>query len=311
MRTTFSAVLICVAAICIAATAPAQEPVRQLQDLIGARGGDGEYQMERRGYTYVSTQKDMDNSYTFWREDRTGRCVSVRTWDGRYQAIVYVPQSDCSGSSGSDRPSYGDPSYGGGGYHEGGGVTLYRDLNFGGTSETFTGDVPDLRGSRIGNDQATSVRVTRGCSVQLFTDINYRGGSIELTADESDLRRSRIGNDNISSMRVRCGGGHGGGYQGVDEWGDSNGPYGVTLYRDVNFGGISETFTADDPDLRNSRIGSDQATSVRVSPGCRARLYRDINFGGTFTEVDGDDSDLRSSTVGNDAVTSIRVRCDR
>ena len=149
--------------------------------------------------------------------------------------------------------------------------------------------------------------MARGCTAQLYTDIDYRGASVDLSADESDLRRSRIGNDNISSIRVRCGGGYGGG----DEWGDSNASYGVTLYRDVNFGGASQTFTSDSSDLRSSRIGNDQTTSVRVSPGCRARLYQDINFSGAYTEIDGDNSDLRGSTVGNDSVTSIRVRCDR
>jgi hypothetical protein len=85
----------------------------------------------------------------------------------------------------------------------------------------------------------------------------------------------------------------------------------VTLYHDINFRGTSETFTGDNPDLRSTRIGNDQASSVRVSPGCRARLYQDINYGGAYTELNGDENDLRSSSVGNDSVTSIRVRCDR
>jgi len=289
-------------------TKPAQGSVRGLEDLVGVRASYAYDEMERRGYTQAGSQNDMDNLYSFWRENRTGRCVAARTSDGHFQDIYYTSNSDCSGNQG-----YGGDSYGGG-YSESGGVTLYRDLSFGGTSERFTSDVPDLRSSRIGNDQATSVRVERGCTAQLFTDINYRGVSIELSADESDLRRSRIGNDNISSMRVRCGGygsGSGGGHSGgSDEWGDSNAPYGVTLYHDINFRGTSETFTGDNPDLRNSRIGNDQASSVRVSPGCRARLYQDINYGGGYAELNGDENDLRSSSVGNDSVTSIRVRCN-
>jgi hypothetical protein len=190
-------------------------------------------------------------------------------------------------------------------------VTLYRDINFSGGSETFTHDVPDLRSSRIGNDQASSVRVGGDCTARLFQDVNYRGGYTEVTHDYRDLRAASVGNDSVSSMQVRCGGGGWGG-SGGDEWGDSGSasPHGVTLYRDINFSGGSETFTADMSDLRSSRIGNDQASSVRVGPRCRARLYQDINFGGAYTEVSNDVADLRGSTVGNDSVTSIRVRCD-
>mgnify|MGYP001813898849 FL=1 len=289
------------------AVVSAQEPVRNLQDLIGARGGDGEYQMQQRGYTHVRTSKEGDSSFSYWREYRSNRCVSVRTTDGRYQSIVYVPEFDCSGGQGQG---------GGGGWGHSSqsgdrGVTLYRDINFSGTSETFTHDVPDLRSSRIGNDQATSVRVSGNCTARLFQDINYRGGYAEITQNYMDLRASSIGNDSVSSMQVRCGGGGWGG-SGGDEWGDSrpSSPHGVTLYRDINFAGVSETFNADMSDLRSSRIGNDQATSVRVGPRCRARLYQDLNFGGAYTEVNSDVADLRRSTVGNDSVTSIRVRCD-
>ncbi len=281
----------------------AQQPVRNLQDLIGARGGDGEYQMQQRGYTHVRTSKEGGSSYTYWREYRSNRCVSVRTADGRYQSIVYVPDFDCqegqSSGGGWDNSSHSGDR----------GVTLYRDINFSGAGETFTHDVPDLRSSRIGNDQASSVRLGGDCTARLFQDVNYRGGYTEVSHDYRDLRAASVGNDSVSSIQVRCGGG---GWGGGDEWGDSgsSSPHGVTLYRDINFSGVSETFTADMSDLRSTRIGNDQATSVRVGPRCRARLYQDLNFGGAYTEVDSDVADLRRSTVGNDSVTSIRVRCD-
>jgi hypothetical protein len=283
----------------------AQDPVRNLQDLIGARGGDGEYQMQQRGYTHVRTSKQGDSSFTYWREYRSNRCVAVRTTDGRYQSIVYVPDIDCNNGQ-----SHGEAGWGGSGSGSGSrGVTLYRDINFSGSSETFTRDVADLRSSRIGNDQASSVRVPSGCRARLFQDIDFRGGSTEVTNDFRDLRASSVGNDTVSSIQVRC---DGGGWGGGDEWGDSrpSGSHGVTLYRDLNFSGTSETFTRDVADLRSSRIGNDQATAVRVGGGCRARLYQDINFGGAYTEVDYDVADLRGSTVGNDSVSSMRVRCD-
>jgi hypothetical protein len=77
--------------------AVAQEPVPSLQDLIGARGGDGEYQMERRGYTFIRTEKSGDSAYGYWQENENGQCVTVRTTDGRYAFIVFAPEFDCKG----------------------------------------------------------------------------------------------------------------------------------------------------------------------------------------------------------------------
>jgi hypothetical protein len=64
-------------------------------------------------------------------------------------------------------------------------------------------------------------------------------------------------------------------------------------------------------DLRYSQIGNDQATSVSISRGCRARLYRDPDFRGSYTEIDRDVADLRGSQVGDDAISSLEIRCDR
>ena len=83
-------------------------------------------------------------------------------------------------------------------------MTLYRDPNFSGTSQSFEGDVPDLRGSRVGNDEATSVRVSHRCRARLFEHPNYQGRYTEVSWDLPDLRGSTVGDDSISSIRVRC-----------------------------------------------------------------------------------------------------------
>ncbi len=85
------------------------------------------------------------------------------------------------------------------------GVTLYADYGFRGASETFrTGEIADMKGTRIGNDALSSVRVPRGCTVMLFADNNFRGRSIELTRDEPELGRTAVGNDSVSSISVSC-----------------------------------------------------------------------------------------------------------
>ena len=217
-------------------------------------------------------------------------------------------QVRCDGGSWSN---HGDDEWGVGGSSVSRGVTLHRDLNFAGVSETFTSDVPDLRVSRIGDDHATSVTVDRGCRARLYQHLNYEGAYTELTASMSDLRGSKVGDDSVTSLQVRCDGG-GWSDDRVDEWGvgGSSVSRGVTLHRDLNFAGVSEAFTSDVPDLRVSRIGDDQATSVSVSRGCQARLYPHLNYEGTYTEVTASMSDLRGSKVGDDSVTSLKVRCD-
>jgi hypothetical protein len=55
-------ILMMMAAVLVTGGAVAQDRVPSLQDLIGARGGDGEYQMQQRGYTHVRTSKEGGSS---------------------------------------------------------------------------------------------------------------------------------------------------------------------------------------------------------------------------------------------------------
>lgn len=193
------------------------------------------------------------------------------------------------------------------------GVTLHRDPGMRGTSQTFSNDVSDLRGSYVGNDQTTSVSVSGGCRARLYQDPDYRGAYTEVTSNIYDLRGSHVGDDSVTSLQVHCDGAGWGndwssGWGG--SWDNSHGGYGLTLFRDPHYGGSSETFASDNADLRGSRVGDDQATSVSLSPGCRARLYQDPNYRGAYTEVNSDIPDLRGTRVGDDSITSIQVRCN-
>lgn len=83
--------------------AQAQDPAPGLQDLVGARGRDGEQVLEKRGYTFVRGEKSGGDSYTYWRKGRrAGQCVIVRTAEGRYQSLVNAPDLDCQASNAAD-----------------------------------------------------------------------------------------------------------------------------------------------------------------------------------------------------------------
>ena len=86
----------------------AQDPAPALQDLIGARGGDGEYQLQQRGYTFIRTEKTGSDAYSYWQENENGQCVVVRTSEGRYASIVYAPAFDCKGGG---QASQGEGKY--------------------------------------------------------------------------------------------------------------------------------------------------------------------------------------------------------
>ena len=156
--------------------------------------------------------------------------------------------------------------------------------------------------------------VSGGCKARLYQDPDFRGAYVEINSDIYDLRGSRVGDDSVTSLQVHCdgsgwGNSWGGGWAEALE--QEYGGTGLTLFRDPHYGGTSETFANDVPDLRGSRVGDDQATSVSLSPGCRARLFQDPNYRGAYAEVNSDIPDLRGTRVGDDSITSIQVRCNR
>ena len=79
-----------------------------LRDLVGARASGGEEALRQRGYSYRNGSTSGDAKYSNWREDSTGRCITVRTENGRYASIVSVPEFDCQ---------KGESGHGGGGNH--------------------------------------------------------------------------------------------------------------------------------------------------------------------------------------------------
>lgn len=72
-----------------------------LSDLVGARGSSGEMALERQGFTYIDGHKGSKYSHTYWWHGRDKNCIEVKTANGRYAAIVDVPNSDCHQKSGS------------------------------------------------------------------------------------------------------------------------------------------------------------------------------------------------------------------
>lgn len=82
--------------------AAAAKSANELRDLVGARAGSAESDLESRGWVSISNHKDSDRSHTYWWNRDRKDCVRVTTSDGRYQSINDVGASDCNQKGSSD-----------------------------------------------------------------------------------------------------------------------------------------------------------------------------------------------------------------
>ena len=82
-------------------------------------------------------------------------------------------------------------------------ITVYRDANFRGQSQTFDDEISNL--GRSGLNDAISSMQMRG-RWEACTDANFRGQCMEFDGEVSNLSRFRM-NDSISSLRPVRGGG--------------------------------------------------------------------------------------------------------
>lgn len=74
-----------------------------LGDLVGARAGQSERELQRRGYRNVGSERGDDRSYTFWWNAERRQCVTIATMDGRFSSITPTPAADCGRSASNER----------------------------------------------------------------------------------------------------------------------------------------------------------------------------------------------------------------
>ena len=67
-----------------------------LTDLVGARAGQAEGELKRRGYRFTHGSASGYAKNDFWRENHSGACVAIVTNEGRYQSIVYTAAEACN-----------------------------------------------------------------------------------------------------------------------------------------------------------------------------------------------------------------------
>ncbi|HUD92640.1 hypothetical protein [Sphingobium sp.] len=89
-----SPLLILTPILLLAPPAMAQTPP-DVADLVGAKGAGGETQLQARGYRFVRVQTGDDRKWSYWWNAERRQCLSVATYDGRYQSITDSPAPDC------------------------------------------------------------------------------------------------------------------------------------------------------------------------------------------------------------------------
>ncbi len=106
------------ATVFVAGAAVAQDTPYDLRDMVGARAGQAEGALARRGYVNVGGRTGDDRSWTNWWNADRRVCVTIATRNGRYDAITTAPAPDCQRSDvagsrppgwGPGRPDYGRP----------------------------------------------------------------------------------------------------------------------------------------------------------------------------------------------------------
>lgn len=81
-----------------------------LEDMVGARAGQAEGELQRRGYVNTGGSQGDDRTYTNWWNADRRQCVTIATMDGRYASITPTTAPDCRQSSSiRPRPEYTQP----------------------------------------------------------------------------------------------------------------------------------------------------------------------------------------------------------
>jgi hypothetical protein len=173
-------------------------------------------------------------------------------------------------------------------------VTVFADPDFRGSSETFSGDIADLRDFGL-NDEISSIEIQPGGAWEVCRDINFANQCQVLTRSVSDL--GSLGwDDGISSIRrVRGQGRFTRRDAGVD---------GVRVFADPNYRGTNETLFNDTTDLRDFGL-NDQISSIQIPSGEVWEICQDINYQNRCEVLNQSVSNL-GALGWNDRISSIR-----
>ncbi len=201
--------------------------------------------------------------------------LDIRSLGGQYLSIEIKEKSECENP---DAP----------------GVLLYEDKNYEGTCTYLRQSEPNLGNTRVGDNEASSIRINGEYTVKLYKDINYGGGPPEeVNKDDPDLDKRSLGGQ-YSSARiespVHC---------------DNENLPGVYLYSEKRHRGSCVHIIGDVADLDDTPVGNDGPRSLRIVGPYYVKMYKDRDFRGPSDEFGTNQDDLTWRSLG-DQYSSVR-----
>ena len=173
-------------------------------------------------------------------------------------------------------------------------ITLYKDKNFGGRSESFSFPVDNLKNYGF-NDETSSCKIPQGSTWMLYKDSNYQGDvSILGSGDYASADSMGLKNDSLSSLRP---------YPPV------SGPT-ILLFKDSDFRGRMVVVTGAVSSLKTIDF-NDEVSSIIVLSGNWV-AYKDTDFKGDAWQLpaiggpDGNGRYPEPDPFKNDAISSLK-----
>src|SRR6185503_17141312 len=180
-------------------------------------------------------------------------------------------------------------------------------------------ELADLRNRK---NEISSIRIFGRVRVVVYDDEEFMGASDEFDMDVPNLglramEGRRNWNDKINSFQVlapgrRRGGpfGNGGRNDRDDDRDRDNRPARdrICVYEDINYGGRSQCWNADEEERNLSGRGwNDRISSIRVYGRARIEVYRDADYRGQRLRIERDSADL-GAINWRDQISSFQVR---
>jgi hypothetical protein len=193
-------------------------------------------------------------------------------------------------------------------------VCFYRDVEYQGPSWCYRpGD--ELADLRNRGNEISSIRIFGRARVLVYDDEQFLGTSDEFDMDVPDLRlrameARRNWNDRIGSFQVVAFNRRGRGFGRDRDDRDDNRPARdrICVYEDVNYGGRSQCWNADEEERNLSGTGwNDRISSIRVFGRARIEIYRDADYRGQRLRLDRDQPDL-GGVNWSDQISSFQIR---
>jgi hypothetical protein len=194
-------------------------------------------------------------------------------------------------------------------------VCFYRDVEYQGPSWCYRpGD--ELADLRNRGNEISSIRIFGRARVIVWDGEEFMGVSDEFDMDVPDLRlRAMEGrrnwNDRIDSFQVVSFNRRGRGFfgnNGRDDRDNRPARDRICVYEDINYGGRSQCWNADQEERNLNGIGwNDRISSIRVFGRARVEVYRDADYRGQRLRLERDAPDLGAINWSHQ-ISSFQVR---